>query len=397
MSAVAVKHVEPEENGAVQSSHPIAVWKSRRNEHRLKVPTLDLLLSSSFPERQHLLFPWLREQESCMIYADTGVGKSLFALSLAIAVAGGGEFLGWKSDQRETGEPWRVLYVDGEMHIGDIQERARALIEAVPGIDKTQAGKNLSFLARQHQDPGTPFPLITDEDGMKFVVRQVAERRLDLVILDNFSTLGEVEDENSAASFNAIQQFLLNLKVQGVATILVHHAGKSGDFRGSSKLAATFETIIKLERMKEEAEHGEAQFRVTWDKVRAGGPKKRVRDVVAKLVSSDEEGEQSRQEWEYEAGSLSRLDDMKERMANGEFVTQKEMSDCYGLSKTMIGKDIEKGIRIGLWTDRQVNQWLTKGKQFRKIGKTFAPIPEGGSWRDEPDEAFQAFEEPPDF
>jgi hypothetical protein len=37
-------------------------------------------------------------------------------------------------------------------------------------------------------------------------------------MLDNFSTLGEVEDENAASSFNAIQQFLLQLKVQGVAT-----------------------------------------------------------------------------------------------------------------------------------------------------------------------------------
>ena len=80
------------------------------------------------------------------------------------------------------------------------------------------------------------------------------------MILDNFSTLGEVEDENAASSFNAIQQFLLQLKVQGVATMLVHHAGKSGDFRGSSKLAATFETIIKLERLGSSVEHGAAAF-----------------------------------------------------------------------------------------------------------------------------------------
>jgi hypothetical protein len=82
---------------------------------------------------------------------------------------------------------------------------------------------------------------------MKFVQEVVRQNAFDLVILDNFSTLGEVEDENAASSFNAIQQFLLQLKVQGVATMLIHHAGKSGeDFRGSSKLAATFETIVKL-------------------------------------------------------------------------------------------------------------------------------------------------------
>lgn len=123
--------------------------------------------------------------------------------------------------------------------------------------------------------------------GKEFILERVVNGPLDLVILDNFSTLGEVEDENAASSFNAIQQFLLQLKVQGVATMLLHHAGKSGDFRGSSKLAATFETIIRLELLKEEIEHGAAQFRVRWDKVRAGGPKRKVREVVARLVTSE--------------------------------------------------------------------------------------------------------------
>ncbi|MFD1378909.1 AAA family ATPase [Fodinicurvata halophila] len=67
---------------------------------------------------------------------------------------------------------------------------------------------------------------------MQFYLEHVKTDKPDLVILDNFTTLGEVEDENAASSFNAIQAFLLGLKTCGVATILVHHAGKSGDFRG---------------------------------------------------------------------------------------------------------------------------------------------------------------------
>ena len=54
----------------------------------LKAPTLQQLLGTTFSEREYLLFPWLREQESCMVYAETGVGKSLLALSAALAVAG---------------------------------------------------------------------------------------------------------------------------------------------------------------------------------------------------------------------------------------------------------------------------------------------------------------------
>jgi RecA-family ATPase len=258
--------------------------KPREKKSKLKMPRLAELLASEFKRRRHLLHPWLREQESCMLYADTGVGKSLFALSAALAVAGGGEFLGWKPDEKPDGSGWRVLYADGEMHVTDIQERAKMLLNAVPSIDHDKAAQNLQFLARQHQHPAAIFPSITEPAGTQFFLEQIASGKLDLVVLDNFSTLGEVEDENAASSFNAIQQFLLQLKVQGVATILVHHAkknsgadrgGKSGErtgsnFRGSSKLAATFETIIELERMRPQAAYEGAAFRVRWDKVRMG-------------------------------------------------------------------------------------------------------------------------------
>ena len=299
---------------------------SKLQTSTLKIPSLNQLLASTFKDRQHLLFPWLREQESCMVYSATGVGKSMFALSAALAIAGGGAFLGWKPEERKASNGWRVLYVDGEMHITDIQERARLLLNAVPGLNRERVGENLCFLARQHQAPRALFPSITEQDGMAFMGERVRKGPFDLIVLDNFSTLGEVEDENAASSFNAIQQFLLNLKVQGVATMLVHHANKTGgDFRGSSKLAATFETIILLERLREEAEHGAAQFRVRWDKVRAGGPKRKVRDIVAKLTSEEQFNEPDRLTWEFEAEELERLDDIKERLIDGQFINQKEI------------------------------------------------------------------------
>ncbi len=326
-----------------------------------------------------------------MVYAAAGVGKSMFALSAALAIAGGGSFLGWKSDGRKTGNGWRVLYVDGEMHIGDIQERARLLLDAVPELNREMVGENLSFLARQHQEPLAQFPSITEQDGMTFMGERVRKGPFDLVILDNFSTLGEVEDENAASSFNAIQQFLLNLKVQGVATMLVHHANKTGeDFRGSSKLAATFETIILLERLKEETEHGVAQFRVRWDKVRAGGPQRKVQDIVAKLITEEQFNEPDRLIWEFEAEELERLDEIKTRLINGEFINQKEISDQFGVSKPMARKYIDKGIRLGIWTEANVSRWFAKGKHRRAKGSTEPPVRPSSDWLTEalePDEA----------
>ena len=353
-----------------------------KDENVLKAPTLGQLLEATFSDRQHLLFPWLREQESCMVYADTGVGKSMFALSAALAIAGDGEFLGWSPDERADGAGWRVLYIDGEMHIADIQERVRILMHAVPSVNQQKAGANIRLLARQHQEPDANFPLITERAGMEFVRQCVRQDAIDLVILDNFSTLGEVEDENAASSFNAIQQFLLQLKVQGVATMLVHHAGKSGDFRGSSKLAATFETIIKLERLGSSVEHGAAAFRVRWDKVRAGGPKRKVREVAARLIEDPFAGPAA-SKWDYATADIERLDELKERLADGEFQNQKEIADHFDVSKTMARKYIDKGITLGLWTQEQVGRWFANGKRLRTLKKTDEPVRPSTEWLDE--------------
>jgi putative DNA primase/helicase len=285
-----------------------------------------------------------------------------------------------------------VAYIDGEMHIGDIQERLRLLLDAAPGVDRKLASENLRFLSRQHQNPGTDFPLITDGGGADYLA-WIRQEKQDLLILNNFSTLGEVTDENAAASFNAILQFLLGLKMQGVATMLVHHAGKSGDFRGSSKLAATFETIIKLEKLREGVEPGTAQFRVRYDKVRAGGPNKTVREIVAKLEHLEQFGEPPRVAWAYEAGDLPLFDDLKMRLEAGEFINQKEIADYCGKSKPMGKVYIDKGIQFGMWTEAEVGRSLWKGKQLRNLGKTQPPDRPDMGWKAED---LGAANDPPD-
>ncbi|HYG85094.1 MAG TPA: AAA family ATPase [Azospirillum sp.] len=378
-----------------------AIFKAKRQDGLetasvLKMPTLGELLATKFKPRRYLMAPWLREQENVLLYADTGVGKSLFALSLALAVAGGGEFLGWAPDAKPDGSPWRVLYADGEMHAQDVQDRVRMLLEAVPDIDREKALANITLLSRQYQATGEAFPAITDEAGMRFYTDAVVKGRYDLVILDNFSTLGEVADENAASSFNAIQDFLLRLKTTGVATILVHHAGKSGDYRGSSKLAVTFEHIVKLERLTEgddgtsKSAVGEAQFRTVWQKTRSG---KKLRDVVAKLSTIEDPfiSERTYTEWDYEAGDLDRLDDFRERLEAGEFAFLAEAAAVYGVSRQAVDKWKNKGIRLGLFTEEQLGRWLAKGKRLREQKKTEAPLkPVTGSDQWGPEEAANA-------
>jgi hypothetical protein len=342
-----------------------------KKDNKLKAPTLGQLLDSKFEDRAYLLEPWLREQESCMVYADVGVGKSMFALSAAIAVAGGGKFLGWKPAEKEGG--WKVLYVDGEMHIGDIQERAELLLDAVPGVDREKARENLRFLSRQHQDPGEVFPSISEQAGTNFFLKRVELGKLDLVVLDNFSTLGDVEDENAASSFNSIQAFLLHLKTERVATILIHHSGKpqgpkkeTVSFRGSSKLAATFETIIQLQRSQQTFEEtSEARFTVRWEKARRGNLP--IRMVAARLAPVDpkEFGGKPGVKWVYESTYASKYEMIEGLLASGTVKTQAEIAQAVGVTEPMVGKYRDKGVELGLWTKEQWKNRLRHGKAQR--------------------------------
>ena len=83
--------------------------------------TLEQFLAADIPERKLLLGPWLPVGGSAMIHGKAGVGKTQFALSVAMAVATGQPFLGWCVQQ-----PARVLYIDGEMNPSDMQARLAA-------------------------------------------------------------------------------------------------------------------------------------------------------------------------------------------------------------------------------------------------------------------------------
>ena len=62
-----------------------------------ELPVLNLaeLRALDLPERRRLL-PWLVEGGLIMIYGPRGIGKTHFALSLAVALACGKPFLSWK-------------------------------------------------------------------------------------------------------------------------------------------------------------------------------------------------------------------------------------------------------------------------------------------------------------
>ena len=315
----------------------------------LQTMTLARLLDRKFPPREVLVSPWLRSGESVLLWAPTGVGKTMLVNTLALAVAGGGKVAGWKADK-----PRKVLLVDGEMHIEDLKDRMVLLGDAVEGIDMGAAQENLVILSRQDQGPDTRFPNLANPEGQDVIMETIRETGVELVILDNFSTLAEVADENEAAAMNPILAFLMRLKQAGVACILVHHSGKSGEsYRGSSKLATTFEVIIGLRRLDgHQVDHG-AAFELVWTKYR-GKPNVATRDAEMQLLA-DAEG---RSKWVTKATTSSVMLAVVDAVQSGRYRTQKALAEALKLSPVEVTRHKAKAISSGLISGKEWNEYF---------------------------------------
>jgi hypothetical protein len=297
-----------------------SVRTTARREQPLKVHSLKALYQQSFPEPGFLIAPWMREGESAMLYAPTGIGTTMLSLSIGLAVAGGGNLLDWRSPS-----PRRVLVVDGEMPMWELVRRTRFLSAAIEGIDREAATRNMHFLARQHQHPEASFPDLGTDEGREEVLRRAKAGKFDLIILDNFSTLVDVADENDAAAMSPILAFLMKAKQAGIACLLIHHTGKSGDnYRGSSRLATTFEIIMGLKKPEGERKGTDAEFDLVWDKCRA----KRSDETRGKRVWLAEVAGQS--QWCFELSQDEELDSLVTAVRSGRFRTQRALGKHLG-------------------------------------------------------------------
>ena len=71
---------------------------------------------------------------------------------------------------------------------------------------------------------------------------------VDSLVLDNLSSLTAVIRDNDAESWGPIQEWLLRLRRRGISVLIVHHAGKGGQQRGTSRREDVLDTSISLRR-----------------------------------------------------------------------------------------------------------------------------------------------------
>lgn len=228
-------------------------------EEPVSLVTVELInfLAMELPARELILSPWLPEAGLCMIHAFRGIGKTHLSLGIACAVAKGGKFLDW-----EAPTPRNVLYIDGEMPASVLQDRLAKII-VMMGDDHLPG--RLNIITPDLQKFGMPD--IATKEGQALIDEYITDDT-DLIIIDNLSCLAPSIKENDANDWSNIQTWVLNLRAKGKSVLLIHHSGKAGAQRGTSRKEDVLDTVITLERPKDYDSSQGARFIVKFEKSR---------------------------------------------------------------------------------------------------------------------------------
>lgn len=168
-------------------------------------------LSEVEDQETPLLFaPFLVENGANMLFGDGGTGKTFFCLRLALSLATGKPFLGFKPK-----EPAGTLFIDYEDNAKSASYRlSRLCADPALGLDPVQAKKFIRYFNPQ----GAPLASITP--ALKKIIR---EHHIGLVLVDSVASAcgSEPEKAESAAQYyNALQTL-------GVTSLSIAHVPKT--------------------------------------------------------------------------------------------------------------------------------------------------------------------------
>lgn len=306
------------------SDSSIAIVRKMQPLQALDAHALALI---QFKMREVILEPWLHSQDLCMIFAARGIGKTHFALSIAFAVATGGTFAKWKAPK-----PRKVLYLDGELPGGVMQKR---LLMHCPDVEP-QPGYLRIFTPDLLPD-GRTLPDLSLHDGQHAIDDMIEDA--ELVVVDNLSAWARSGRENEGESWQPVADWILRLRRRGIAVILIHHAGKGGQQRGTSKREDLLDAVIGLSRPSDYDPSQGAVFVSEFTKAR------NLAGADAESLEFKLGGDEERAQWVWRTVESSTYDRIvaltKDGLRPGEICAELE------INKSTVSRHLRKARELG--------------------------------------------------
>jgi hypothetical protein len=195
------------------------------------------LKSIGIPPRRKIIGDWFCEADLSFVYAPRGLGKTWFSLGLAAAITGKATFGPWPVHDHAP-----VLYVDGEMPLESLEQRIAGM-----GADD-----DLSVLSHEGLFHKTGKVLnLTDPEAQDAITRLCLRDGIKVLILDNISCLFNGLKENGADEWEMVLPWLLTLRRHRIAVVIVAHAGRNGQMRGTSRREDAAFSVLKLEEAQD--------------------------------------------------------------------------------------------------------------------------------------------------
>jgi hypothetical protein len=237
---------------------------------KASIVPLSKFLKEKIPEPKVYLSDWLVEASVTLIYAKDGVGKSWMSYIIAALLT---NML--KLEDLPSVGPWKVknragvFLADGEMPESLLQERLGGITKY---LGKASGSKQFPLRILSDNRLNRQFEAgisISTTEGRDAIFDYLMKRRkLKVLILDNISALTTGLDENKNTAWDSLNAWIKRIKHKGIAVILIHHAGKGGDYRAHTALVGQIDNRIKLERSSKNSKVDEAYFKVSFEKAR---------------------------------------------------------------------------------------------------------------------------------
>lgn len=294
----------------------------------LKAVDVHALARMQFKQREVILDPWLHSQDLCMVFAARGIGKTHFGLAVAYAIATGGKFTKWQASK-----PRKVLYLDGELPGGVMQRR---LLMHCP--DTEPATGFLRIFTPDLLPDGRALPDVSTLEGQE-AIEPLIEPDTEVIFLDNLSCWARTGRENEAESWLPVADWILSLRRRGIAVVLVHHAGKGGQQRGTSKREDLLDVVIGLSRPADYDPSQGAVFIAEFTKAR------NLAGEDAESIELRLGGTEDRAEWTWQTVDASTYHRVvalaKEGLKPGEIAAELEVN------KSTVSRHLRKARELG--------------------------------------------------
>jgi putative DNA primase/helicase len=274
------------------------------------------LIKKQFPLKPTIIAPWLRAGEIGMIYSLRGIGKTWLSLLIGMAATRRLAIGKW-----ETATPTGCMYLDGEMAAENLRQRLMDL-----SLGQPEVAPFILLSADDIRGAGMEVPNLMKENWRIAILEYlVRHKEIRLLIIDNLASLTPGLDENLKKDWDSINQWLLDLRSIGMAVIIVHHTGKSGEQRGTSAREDALDFSIRLSRDDGYQTQDGTKFTVEFTKAR------RIYGEDVKPFILYLHNVENRLIWEVVAEGPNKAELIKALLTQGK-LNQKEIAQEVGVS-----------------------------------------------------------------